>query len=124
MKHVPGSIHPDIFCIVVCGCSGRQGQENCPRDKFSMNSSHETAWQADNPRQTDSGMPLRRRLNWLFASMAGIYPCCSRNTRLFSYLPEKKAAAVKAAVMTSAVLIVHCGSSRQPLEIKKSSHKQ
>ncbi len=36
----------------------------------------------------------------------------------------KKAAAVKAAAMTSAVLIVHCGSSRQPLEIKKSSHKQ
>jgi hypothetical protein len=75
-------------------------------------------------RQTDSGMLLRRRLNWLFESMTGIYPAAQEIRSFFHNCRKKKAAAVKATVMTSAVLIVHCGSSRQPLEIKKTSHKQ
>ncbi|MGX9727464.1 MAG: hypothetical protein ACTFAK_09145 [Candidatus Electronema sp. VV] len=57
--------------------------------------------------------------------MAGMaYIHAAKKHAAFFITAGKKAAAVKAAVMTSAVLIVHCGSSRQPSEIKKSSHKQ
>ena len=40
------------------------------------------------------------------------YQDSSRKLQLFSWLPEKKAATVRAAVMTSAVLIAHCRSFR------------
>ena len=114
LEYIHGSIRLDIFCSVLCGCSGRHGQKICPWNKFSMDSSHETALPLHQPAPDWFRNVVQA---WLFDSIAGIYRCCSRNLHFFIAAEKKGSSSQRGGHdLRRAVL---CGSSCQPSEIKK-----
>ncbi|MCW5198710.1 hypothetical protein VU06_03060 [Desulfobulbus sp. F3] len=90
-------------------------EKSCTLGKFSMNLFRETAWLA--------ASSVRVKLIQGCSAQAAAEPAFRHYCRPLSVFFEKEAGFLMAA-MTSAVLIVFRRSSRQPSEIKKSSHKQ